>query len=78
MIGHPTRMITQGAGIVKGWEAKEDQECIPYTFKYNKNDTTEDPLASPQMNLNSPYPKYYIYILSKSSHSRQHLKVLYR
>ena len=53
---NPTRMITKGAGIVKGWEAKQDLKCIPDTFTHNKNDTITDPLAHQQMNQNSPYP----------------------
>ena len=42
MMDHPTRRITQGVGIVKGWEGKQDHKRIPDTFTYNKNYTILD------------------------------------
>ena len=46
MIDHPTRRQTQGAGIDKGWEAKQDHEHIPVTFTCNKNVTCHSPLSA--------------------------------
>ena len=46
-IYHPTRKRTQGADIVKGWAAKQNQERIPDTFTYNKNDMIADTLGLP-------------------------------
>ena len=63
MIDHPTRRITQGAGIVKGWEAKQVHERIPDTFTYNKSDTIAGPLTPKQVNSNSPTLYIYIYLL---------------
>ena len=37
MIHYPTGRITQGAGIVKGWENKEAHDRIPDTFTCNQN-----------------------------------------
>ena len=31
-IGHPTWRRTQGTGMLKGWDDKRDQGCIPDTF----------------------------------------------
>ena len=42
VLDHPTRKIAQGAGVVKGWEDKQDHKHIPDTFTY-KNDTITEP-----------------------------------
>ena len=42
VIGHPTRRIIQGAGIDKGWEAKQDYGHVLDAFTYNKNDSIAD------------------------------------
>ena len=45
VIDQPTWSITQGASIIEGWEAKQDDERLPDTCTHNKNDTIVDPLA---------------------------------
>ena len=46
MIDHSMRRITQKAGIITGWEAKQDQGYIPDTFTYS-NDKIADSLDPP-------------------------------
>ena len=42
-IDHPTRRITQGAGIIKSWENKRERGRIPDTFLQNKNNAIAGP-----------------------------------
>ena len=35
-IDHPTRRITQGTNIAKGWENKQDGGHIPETFTFGR------------------------------------------
>ena len=61
MIGHPTRRITQGASIDKGWEAKHGNNRFPDAF----------------MHIYIYLLLLLLLLLLKSNPSRQHAKVLY-
>ena len=51
---HPTWMITQGVGIIKGWEDKRERVRIPETFTENKNITSAGPAFRSYTNQRIP------------------------
>ena len=62
VIDHLMRIITQGTGIFKDKEDKQDYEGIPDKFRYNKNDTIANPHDLPRIETRLPPPHIYIYI----------------